>query len=317
MPLPATMIKASRPCPISGTADAYEVCSRDRHGQPLRNIISADSGLIYVDPVPFENTEQFYKTEYRKSYKGVHQPKLKHVYRAGNVALQRFSRLSKLLPKGARCLDAGSSSGEFVYLLSKRGFDARGVEANLPYAKYSQKELGISVSISPFSEYESDEKFDLITMFHVLEHLEYPVRDLCCLAGFLKPGGKLVIEVPNILYPNMAFSHKWHPGHLFSFTDQSLSMLLQKSGFKVISCHSIGDKGNLWGIFEVAKQGKLEVQPSLALQNFDELENGRWKYFLNVQNYFKFIPKMLNQLVEKKATKAKKGKEILDELYSR
>jgi len=316
MALPATMIKASRPCPISGTSDAYEVCSRDRHGQPLRNIISADSGLIYVDPVPFENTEEFYKTEYRKSYKGVHQPKPKHVYRAGNVALQRFSRLSKLLPKGARCLDAGSSSGEFVYLLSKRGFDACGVEANLPYAEYSQKELGVPVSISPFSEYESDEKFDLITMFHVLEHLENPVRDLSSLAGFLKPDGKLVIEVPNILYPDMAFSHKWHPGHLFSFTDQTLSMLLEKSGFKVISCHPIGDRGNLWGVFEVAEPVEPIVQPLLALQNFDELENGRRKYFLNFQNYFKFIPKMLNQLVEKKASNAMKGKEILDELYS-
>ena len=214
MPLPATMIKASRPCPISGTSDAYEVGSRDRHGQPLRNIISADSGLIYVDPVPFENTEEFYKTEYRKSYKGVHQPKPKHVYRAGNVALQRFSRLSKLLSHGARCLDAGSSSGEFVYLLRKRGFDAHGVEANLPYAEYSQKELGISVCISPFSEYQTDERFDLITMFHVLEHLENPVCDLSSLAGFLKPDGKLVIEVPNILYPDMSFTHKWHPGHL-------------------------------------------------------------------------------------------------------
>ena len=77
------------------------------------------------------------------------------------------------------------------------------------------KEHGISVSISPFSEYQTDEKFDLITIFHVLEHLENPVRDLSCLAGFLKPDGKLVIEVPNILYPDMAFSHKWHPGHLF------------------------------------------------------------------------------------------------------
>ena len=316
MPLPATMIKASRPCPISGTPDAYEVCSRDRHGQPLRNIISADSGLIYVDPVPFENTEEFYKTEYRKSYKGVHQPKPKHVYRAGNVALQRFSRLSKLLSQGARCLDAGSSSGEFVYLLHKRGFDAHGVEANLPYAEYSQKELGISVCISPFSEYQTDERFDLITMFHVLEHLENPVRDLSSLAGFLKPDGKLVIEVPNILYPDMSFSHKWHPGHLFSFTDQTLSMLLEKSGFKVISCHPIGDRGNLWGVFEVAEPVEPIVQPSLALQNFDELENGRRKYFLNFQNYFKFIPKMLNQLVEKKATNAMKGKEILDELYS-
>lgn len=316
MPLPATMIKASRPCPISGTSDAYEVCSRDRHGQPLRNIISADSGLIYVDPVPFENTEEFYKTEYRKSYKGVHQPKPKHVYRAGNVALQRFSRLSKLLSQGARCLDAGSSSGEFVYLLGKRGFDAHGVEANLPYAEYSQKELGISVCISPFSEYQTDERFDLITMFHVLEHLENPVRDLSSLAGFLKPDGKLVIEVPNILYPDMSFSHKWHPGHLFSFTDQTLSMLLEKSGFKVISCHPTGDRGNLWGVFEVAEPVEPIVQPFLALQNFDELENGRRKYFLNFQNYFKFIPKMLNQLVEKKATNAMKGKEILDELYS-
>ena len=316
MPLPATMIKASRPCPISGTSDAYEVCSRDRHGQPLRNIISADSGLIYVDPVPFENTEEFYKTEYRKSYKGVHQPKPKHVYRAGNVALQRFSRLSKLLFQGARCLDAGSSSGEFVYLLRKRGFDAHGVEANLPYAEYSQKELGISVCISPFSEYQSDKRFDLITMFHVLEHLENPVRDLSSLAGFLKPDGKLVIEVPNILYPDMSFTHKWHPGHLFSFTDQTLSMLLEKSGFKVISCHPIGDRGNLWGVFEVAEPVEPIVQPSLALQNFDELENGRWKYFLNCQNYYKFIPKMLNQLVEKKASNAMKGKEILDELYS-
>ncbi len=316
MPLPATMIKASRPCPISGTSDAYEVCSRDRHGQPLRNIISADSGLIYVDPVPFENTEEFYKTEYRKSYKGVHQPKPKHVFRAGNVALQRFSQLSNLLPKGASCLDAGSSSGEFVYLLKKRGFDARGVEANIPYAEYSQKELGMSVSISPFSEYKTDEKFDLLTMFHVLEHLENPVRDLSCLAGSLKPGGKLVIEVPNILYPDMAFFHKWHPGHLFSFTDQTLSMLLEKSGFKVISCNPIGDRGNLWGIFEVAKRGGPKVQPSLALQNFDELMKGRRKYFFNFQNYYKFIPKMLNQLVEKKATNAMKGKEILDELYS-
>lgn len=316
MPLPATMIKASRPCPVSGTSDAYEVCSRDRHGQSLRNIISADSGLIYVDPVPFENTEEFYKTEYRKSYKGVHQPKPKHVYRAGNVALQRFSRISKLLHKGASCLDAGSSSGEFVYLLKKRGFDAQGVEANIPYAEYSKKEHGIFVSISPFSEYQTDEKFDLITMFHVLEHLENPVRDLSCLAGFLKPDGKLVIEVPNILYPDMAFSHKWHPGHLFSFTNQTLSMLLEKSGFRVISCNPIGDRGNLWGIFEVAKRGGPKVQPSLALQNFDELMKGRRKYFLNFQNYYKFIPKMLNQLVEKKATNAITGKDILDELYS-
>ena len=248
MPLSATMIQASRACPISGTKDAHEICSRDRYHKALRNVISSDSGLIYVDPVPFENTEEFYKSEYRKSYKGVHRPKPKHVYRAGKVAMDRFSRLSKYLTEGAQCLDAGSSSGEFVYLLKKRGFDAEGVEANIPYAEYSQAELGVQVSISPFSEYKTHRKFDLITMFHVLEHLENPVRDLSYLAGFIKPGGKLIIEVPNILYSNMAFSHKWHSGHPFSFTDKTLSMLLDNAGFKQFTALQLGTEA-IYGEF--------------------------------------------------------------------
>ena len=62
--------------------------------ESLRNVLCEESGLIYVDPVPFENTEEFYQTEYRKSYKGVHEPKSKHVYRAGKIALERMSRIS-------------------------------------------------------------------------------------------------------------------------------------------------------------------------------------------------------------------------------
>ena len=313
----ANVIEATRACPISGSKDAYEICSKDRHGKALRNIISANSGLIYVDPVPFENTEEFYKTDYRKSYKGVHSPKPKHVYRAAKVAMRRFSRLSSYLSKGAKCLDAGSSSGEFVYFLKNKGFDAQGVEANIPYAEYSQAELGIAVSISPFSEYQTEQKFDLITMFHVLEHLENPVRDLSYLGGFLKPGGKLVIEVPNILYPNMAFSHKWHPGHLFSFSDKTLSLLLAKAGFKTISCSPIGDGGNLWGVFErsinLVDANKLES--SIVVQNFEQLMKAKWAYRFNICNYFKFFPKMIKQVIEKKSSKAKSGKEILDDLY--
>ena len=216
-----------------------------------------NSGLIYVDPVPFENTEEFYQTEYRKSYKGVNSPKPKHVYRAGKIAMGRYSRLEKLLPSSARCLDAGSSSGEFVYLLNSKGFIAQGVEANIPYAEYSQTQLEIPVSISPFSDFKSEEKFDLITMFHVLEHLEHPIRDISHLGNLLKPGGYFVIEVPNILYPDMAFSHKWHPGHLFSFSAQTLELLMKKAGFKTLSCEPVNDGGNLWGVFKLNQSDEI------------------------------------------------------------
>jgi 2-polyprenyl-3-methyl-5-hydroxy-6-metoxy-1,4-benzoquinol methylase len=316
MSLTSKKVQASRPCPISGATDAIEVCSTDRHGKPLRNLISSESGLIYVDPVPFENTEEFYKTEYRKSYKGVHRPKPKHVYRAGKIAMERHFRLSQYLPDEANCLDAGSSSGEFVYLLNQRSFRAQGVEANLPYAEYSESELNLSVTKSPFSEFKTKEKFDLITMFHVLEHLENPVRDLSHLGQFLKPGGKLVIEVPNILYPDMAFSHKWHPGHLFSFTDQTLSLLLEKAGFSTISCAPIGDGGNLWGVFERSSNiVEIELSNKYAEKTLNTLRKQCFKYYGNVSNFIKFFIKIPQMISEQVNSKGLSGKEILDRLY--
>ena len=313
------VINPQRPCPITGGTQAHEVCKVDRHGKALRNIICLESGLIYVDPVPFENTEGFYKTEYRKSYKGVHRPKPKHVYRAGKVALERFSRLLEYLPSDASCLDAGSSSGEFVYLLNSKGFDAQGVEANLPYADYSLAELALPVTKSPFSEFKTETKFDIITMFHVLEHLENPVRDLSHLKEFLKPGGKLIIEVPNILYPNMAFSHKWHPGHLFSFTEDTLALLIEKAGFKTLSSNSIGDGGNLWGVFEKTEDSQSEPTTISRIHDanvvLEALLRQRTAYYFRPSNFLKLFRKIPAMISEKAKSSRLTGKEILDRLY--
>lgn len=303
-------------CPISGTRKAIVVCDKDRHGKPLRNVINVDSGLIFVDPVPFENTEEFYKSEYRKSYKGVHCPKPKHVYRAGKIALERFERVNQLVPDNATTLDAGSSSGEFVYLLQKRGYKAKGIEANKPYAEYSRSELEVDISIQPFSQYLSDEEFDLITMFHVLEHLEHPARDLRKLAERLKPDGHFVIEVPNILYRDMSFNHKWHPGHLFSYTAETLPLLMRTVGFDTVRCSVLGDGGNLWGEFvktnSVTAEHKLRVNP---VETLSRLRRDRFLYYCRMRNFLKFIPKILRQIHEKIKSRNKNGRSILDKLY--
>ena len=317
MSFSSKQIVASLPCPISDSSDAVLVSSKDRHGKLLRNVMCEKSGLIYVDPVPFENTEEFYQTEYRKSYKGVHRPKPKHVYRAGKIALERYARLEEVLPASAHCLDAGSSSGEFVYLLSNKGHNAQGVEANIPYAEYSKSELEIAVCISPFSEFDTKEKFDLITMFHVLEHLEHPLRDLSHLGELLKPGGYFVIEVPNILYPDMAFSHKWHPGHLFSYTSQTLSMLMQKAGFETISCAPINDGGNLWGVFRSDQSGVINQNSNNSLPHdvLNILKKQRFKYYANPSNLVKFATKIPSAISELVKSHGQSGREILDNLY--
>jgi 2-polyprenyl-3-methyl-5-hydroxy-6-metoxy-1,4-benzoquinol methylase len=319
MSVSAKKIVATRPCPISGSKNSVLISSKDRNGKPLRNLMSVESGLIYVDPVPFENTEEFYKSDYRKSYKGVHCPKPKHVYRAAVIAQQRLSRLINLIPSSSRCLDAGSSSGEFVYLLNSKGFLAEGVEANMPYAEYSVAELKIPVTISPFSQFQSEQKFDLITMFHVLEHLENPVLDLAHLGQFLKPGGHFIIEVPNILYADMAFSHKWHPGHLFSYSSTTLSMLMEKAGFETVTCVPIGDAANLWGVFKTSGQKKVlstKLSKSASVElSFEELKKGKILYHLRFWNYFKFVSKIFSNSKEKFKTIAKNGREILDAIF--
>jgi 2-polyprenyl-3-methyl-5-hydroxy-6-metoxy-1,4-benzoquinol methylase len=312
-------VKTKASCPISGTREAMIVCRKDRHGKPLRNVINVDSGLIFVDPVPFDNTEEFYKSEYRKSYKGVHCPKPKHVYRAGKIALERFERVNQLVSDNATTLDAGSSSGEFVYLLQKRGYKTKGIEANEPYAEYSRSELEVDISIQPFSQYFSNEEFDLITMFHVLEHLENPVRDLRKLSERLKPNGYFVIEVPNILYRNMSFSHKWHPGHLFSYTAETLSKIMGTAGLETIKCSPLEDGGNLWGVFR--KTQNKAIGETESLEEFEvskilrTLRFAAFKYYANPKNYIKFLYKLMRQFAEKNISRGKPGREILDALF--
>ena len=310
-------VRTTRPCPISGSSNAFVVCNNDRHGKELRNVISQESSLIFVDPVPFDDTEEFYRNDYREQYKGVTSPKGKHVFRAGRNALIRFRKINELIDFHGSVLDAGSSSGEFVYLLKSRGFSAMGLEANEGYAKFSKNELAIDVSIEPFSEFSHDRKFDVITMFHVLEHIENPLNDLGHLIKFLKPGGHLIIEVPNILYKNMAFRNKWHPGHLFSYCKISLQDLAVKLGLKVIFCDSIQDGGNLFCVF----QNVTEENPSVITSRISHdmklqlLKRQGILYRFNPLNYIKVFKKLGRLIFEKFKTNGKTAKEILEELY--
>lgn len=81
---------------------------------------------------------------------------------------------------------------------------------------------------------------DLLTAFHVVEHLSDPITTLKQLASLLKPNGKMIVEVPNAddalltIYKNKAFSEftYWSP-HLYLYNSYTLKMLAQKAGLKV------------------------------------------------------------------------------------
>lgn len=319
MPNPET-IATTRPCPISSSNRARVVTDRDRHGKELRNVICLDSGLIFVDPLPFADTEDYYRTDYRLDYKGVAEPKSRHIYRAGKGSLNRYRRMQDYLTPGTRLLDAGSSSGEFLYLLGKRGVEPEGIEANEGYAEFSRRELGVTVQGGSISSYRTGKRFDAITLIHVLEHLENPADDIRHLAQFLDEGGVFLIEVPNILFPDMEFRNKWHAGHLYSFTARTLAALFATCGFEAVHCEPFRDGGNLYGVFRKAtRPGSATVAPAPAPEDPEEslrtLRRNRLLYFFRPRNLVRNVRRLIETVRENAASRGRSPREILDKLY--
>jgi SAM-dependent methyltransferase len=102
------------------------------------------------------------------------------------------------------------------------------------------KHNGVPVVVADFSNAPFPrESFAAITMFHVLEHLYEPASYLKAAADYLKPGGKLIIQVPNAAsWQFVLFGEAWNgidvPRHLIDFRARDVDALLDGCGFEVL-----------------------------------------------------------------------------------
>jgi 2-polyprenyl-3-methyl-5-hydroxy-6-metoxy-1,4-benzoquinol methylase len=173
----------------------------------------------------------YYRERYRADYKGMRTPKAKHVLRAGLRGLERLRRLRPFVTGPARVLDVGAGGGEFVYLLGRAGFEAVGIEPNLGYADHARGAYGIDIRAGTLEDAAFDpEGFDVITLHHVLEHVIDPHLALARIAAWIKPGGHLIVEVPNVMSWFHAPRRRFHRAHLHAFHRLGLEDLLSAHG---------------------------------------------------------------------------------------
>jgi 2-polyprenyl-3-methyl-5-hydroxy-6-metoxy-1,4-benzoquinol methylase len=252
----STFVDAITACPCCGARSAQLISDRDgKTGDELITVSCSQCGLGRIDPLPSDQElADWYATQYRQKYKSATQPALRHVLRAGRNALWRWEWLCQnsvgpspsLNTRQKKTLDIGSSSGEFVYLLNTLGFQAKGIEPHAGYATYAQSMLGIDVKNGTLQHClagEASGSLDLISMFHVLEHLPEPRSALRLIGEKLKPDGILYIEVPNatrLCSPHYMFFR----AHTLYFTAKTLRNLLESSGYKVLA-QSPDSSGNL------------------------------------------------------------------------
>lgn len=213
-------------CQLCGHGSCETVSELDRHGKPLRTVLCLGCGSVTNDPIPSEEElAAFYRSDYRRAYKGAAEPRMRQVWRNFSRIAQHLRDNAEFYRPGARCLDLGSGSGEFAYLAGRIGMDCVGVEPNEPYAAYSRDRLGLNVLNQSLEDSRfPDASFDLIRLSHVLEHMRAPVRSLATLREWLAPDGLIYIEVPNILEEagRKVKGRIFHYGHIFNFSPRTL-----------------------------------------------------------------------------------------------
>lgn len=138
---------------------------------------------------------------------------------------------------GGRSLDFGAGNGAFARAMASAGFDSVGLE---PFSLGNpQASAGLLLLRAPLEDAAATlGTFDVITLWHVLEHLEDPVATLQTLAGLLTPDGAVVVCVPNEgSWQRRLFRRSWFhldpPRHLIHFDTRTLTKTLQQAGLRI------------------------------------------------------------------------------------
>ncbi|MEX2195811.1 MAG: class I SAM-dependent methyltransferase [Thermoleophilaceae bacterium] len=171
----------------------------------------------------------------------------------------RMLRRAGVAP-GARVLDAGAGRGRLVAALGAAGFDARGIE---PSAR------SVAQAVAPVEQRtigeHYDDGLDAVVLWHVLEHLDDPAAALRRIAGWLRPGGMLLLGVPNAAslqarIGGPGWLHFDAPRHRTHFTPAGLDAILAATGFAPARTHHLVWEHNLHGMW-MAMLTRLGMRP--------------------------------------------------------
>lgn len=171
--------------------------------------------------------------------------------------------------KNLKLLDIGCSTGWITSIAQDIGFDVKGLEANPNSAAIARDKFGLKVYEGFVEDFNFEDGFHAVTMFHVLEHFADPISVLKIINKILRQNGKLLIVVPNAESVGTKIfkeNYNWNVGqHISFFSKNSLELMLQKAGFKVIKSKTLISTPMLINSFnkmmrQRKKEGKLSFR---------------------------------------------------------
>ena len=151
---------------------------------------------------------------------------------------RRAEFISKKFSKEKAILDVGCGYGFFLEEMIQRSYSIKGIEISRERRNLAETIVNVPVLDINLSEPDTgNEQADIVTLFHVLEHIIDPVGFCRNIYKLLKSGGCFVVEVPNVdelMLDACAAYNKfyWIRAHLNYFSRRTLAEVLKKAGFK-------------------------------------------------------------------------------------
>ena len=222
-------------CYLCGCKE-FEIVQKGVRDNTKINVIKCcKCGLTTLDNFN-QITDKFYEES------GMHQEKIKiddWIKLTSKDDHRRVDTLNKYITNKT-VLDFGAGNCGFISLAKPYTNKIAGIELENQFKQYfKKKKIEIFNSIDDLKN-KTDQKFDLITSFHVFEHLKDPIYILQKLTEVLEIDGQIIIEVPNSddallsLYKSEKFAKfTYWSQHLFLFNEATAKKLVQKSGLKL------------------------------------------------------------------------------------
>lgn len=176
-------------CYLCGSQEYEVIAPRVRDSKDIQVLKCIHCDLVFLSQTDYI-ADDFYEKSGMLNYNVNLDEYRKNSYKDDK---RRFSSLQEKI-KNKKILDFGCGAGGFLHMASRLSAECSGIELDNYIRAYLNKE---GLRCYKNLEEVKDKKYDVITMFHVLEHLEKPKDTLKKIKDLLMPEGTLIIEVPN------------------------------------------------------------------------------------------------------------------------
>lgn len=231
-------------CPLCGNnrlPDKYEIKDHFFTGESFLICECSSCGFLFTNPRPIsENLHSYYESpayfshrNTRKSIAGL----FYHLIR--RIAIRNKHKIISRYKKCGAILDIGCGTGELLNYFKNKGWKASGIEPAFEPRKFAIENYGLEIFEESSLDYIPEKSFDVITLWHVLEHVPNLHNRILQIKRLLKDDGVILFALPNHeSYDARHYKEFWAawdvPRHLYHFSKNTFTRLMNNHDLKII-----------------------------------------------------------------------------------